>query len=79
MAEPREIHAPKPEFRGPKTVYVRAVDKSTLPAELQDATADIPAPYSVHAPNGDRLAIVRDQKLAFILARQNDLTPVYVN
>ncbi len=67
------------EIRGPKTVYVRAVDKATLPEELKDATADIPAPYSVHAPNGDRLAIVRDRQLAFILARQNDLTPVYVH
>ncbi len=79
MADQRGTHAAKPEGRALRTVYVRAVDKASLPAELQDATADIPAPYSVHAPNGDRLAIVRDRKLAFILARQNDLTPVYVN
>ena len=63
----------------PKTVYVRAVDKSTLPADLQEATADIPMPYSLHAPNGDRLAIVKDRDLAFLVARQNDFNAVYVN
>lgn len=63
----------------PKTVYIRAVDKSELSEKLQKATADIPEPYSVHAPNGDRLAIVKDQKLAFVLARQNDFAPVYVH
>ncbi len=63
----------------PKTVYIRAVDKADLPQDLQAATAELEAPYSVHAPNGDRLAIVRDRKQAFMLARQNDLTPVYVH
>ncbi|MEM8555123.1 MAG: DUF1150 family protein [Pseudomonadota bacterium] len=63
----------------PKTVYVRAVDKSTLSPELVDATADVPAPYSVHAPDGERLAIVRDQKMAFVLARQHNFVPVYVH
>lgn len=69
----------KDATQAPKLVYIRAVDKTTLPEPLQNATADIPAPYSVHAPNGDRLAIVRDQKLAFSLARQNNLSPVYVH
>lgn len=65
--------------QAPKLVYIRAVDKTTLPEPLRNATADIPAPYSVHAPNGDRLAIVKDQKHAFLLARQNNLAPVYVH
>jgi len=33
----------------------------------------------VHSEAGERLALVRDRKLAFILARQNDLTPVTVH
>ncbi|MBE3639426.1 DUF1150 family protein [Mangrovicoccus algicola] len=78
MAEPRETRIDQID-QVPRIVYVRAVDKAALPQDLQEATADIPAPYSLHAPDGERLAIVRDQKLAFLLARQNDLTPVYVN
>lgn len=35
--------------------------------------------YAVHSEEGERLALVRDRKLAFILARQNDLTPVTVH
>lgn len=66
-------------FPEPKTVYIRPVDKSALPKELQDATAKIDTPYSLHAPNGDRLAIAADCKLAFLLARQNDMSPVYVH
>lgn len=69
----------KTETSSPRIVYVRPLDKAGLPQELQDATKDIPAPFAVHAPNGDRLAIVRDEKLAFILARQNDFSPVYVH
>lgn len=72
MSEPSEIIQPK-------TVYIRSLDRDTLPEELRTATAGLPAPCSVHAPNGDRLAIVRDRRLAFILARQNDLSPVYVH
>jgi hypothetical protein len=31
---------------------------------------------SVHLPNGERVALVRDRWMAFALARQNDLAPV---
>lgn len=62
-----------------RIVYVRPLDPSDLPQDLREATKGLAAPFSVHAPNGDRLAIVRDQKLAFILARQNDFSPVYVH
>ena len=35
--------------------------------------------YAVHSPNGERLALVKDRKLAFALARQNDFAPVNVH
>ncbi|MYA88929.1 MAG: DUF1150 family protein, partial [Boseongicola sp. SB0662_bin_57] len=35
--------------------------------------------YAVHSSDGERLALVKDRSLAFILARQNDLAPVNVH
>ena len=35
--------------------------------------------YALHDAAGERLALVRDRSLAFMLARQNDLAPVSVH
>jgi hypothetical protein len=60
-------------------VYVRAVPVSDLPAEVQAQIGDLTQVYSVHRPDGARLALVADRKMAFDLARQNDLAPVSVH
>lgn len=65
-----------------RIVYVRPVKVAELPDELREQMSQTPAPkniYSVHAANGDRLALVNGQKLAFVLARQNDMTPVHAH
>jgi hypothetical protein len=62
-----------------RIVYVRPVDPSTLPSDVREQAQGISELYAVHAANGDRLALVNGEKLAFILARQNDMTPVYVH
>lgn len=62
-----------------RMVYVRPVDASELPEEIRDQTGGAAEIYAVHAPNGDRLALVKDRKLAFVLARQNDMRPVNVH
>lgn len=72
-------HQITPGSTGEKIVYVRAVHVEDLPDEIREQTGEIDDLYSVNAPNGDRLALVRDRKLAFLLARQNDLTPVDVH
>lgn len=61
-----------------RIVYVRPVDFADLPQEVQEQAASKRDIYAVHAANGDRLALVHGQKLAFVLARQNDMSPVYV-
>ncbi|MFV0244949.1 MAG: DUF1150 family protein [Qingshengfaniella sp.] len=61
-----------------RIVYVRPVNPADLPEDLRSQAGDAPL-FAVHAPNGDRLALVRDRKLAFLLARQNDFTPVNVH
>lgn len=62
-----------------KIVYVRAVATAELPAEVQAEIGDVKTVFAVHNADGERLALVRDRKLAFVLARQNDLSPVTVH
>lgn len=60
-------------------VYVRAVNVSDLPKEMQEQAMGHDTLYAVHSVDGERLALVRDRSLAFALARQNDLVPVTVH
>ena len=60
-------------------VYVRPVSAIELPAEIRDQIAGADRIYAVHNSIGQRLALVRDREMAFVLARQNDLAPVNVH
>ena len=60
-------------------VYVRPVLVSDLPSDLQAQAEGIETLYAVHRPNGERVALVADRKLAFALARQHDMAPVWVH
>jgi len=62
-----------------RIAYVRPVEVAELPQELQIQIPDIKTVYAVHSAAGERLALVRDRTLAFVLARQNDLEPVTVH
>lgn len=62
-----------------RIVYVRPVKVQDLPAEVQAQAGGLTTIYAVHDATGDRLALVRDRRLAFALARQNDLAPVNVH
>lgn len=73
-----EIQLPTDEAQSP-VVYVRPVDVAHLPARLRAEVGDLETLYALHRPNGDQLALVRDRKLAFALARQNHFEPVSVH
>ncbi|GHG20334.1 MULTISPECIES: DUF1150 family protein [Paracoccus] len=62
-----------------RTVYIRQVETSSLPQELRQQLDGIDSMYAVHDIDGERLALVKDRQLAFVLARQNELTPVSVH
>ncbi len=62
-----------------RLVYVRPVDVSDLPDGLQEQAQGLGTVYALHSSDGERLALVKDRSLAFILARQNDLAPVNVH
>ncbi|AWI82694.1 hypothetical protein CEW88_02835 [Alloyangia pacifica] len=67
------------EFDADRIVYVRSVEVSELPEDVQEQVGDQTRLYAVHRADGERLALVRDRGLAFALARQNDLAPVTVH
>lgn len=64
---------------GRPIVYVRPVKVEDLPQEMRDQLGGLETLYAVHSTEGERLALVRDRKLAFVLARQNDMEPVAVH
>lgn len=64
---------------GARIVYVRPVKVLDLPEEVREQAAGLEELYAVHDASGERLALVRDRRLAFALARQNDLAPVNVH
>ena len=60
-------------------VYIRTVQVADLPDEVRAQVEGVEILFSVHRPNGERLALVADRSLAFALARQHDLAPVSVH
>ena len=62
-----------------RIVYVRPVDAEDLPEDVRDQIGGLKTLYAVHNAEGERLALVKDRNMAFVLARQNDLAPVTVH
>ena len=60
-------------------VYVRPVKVADLPDEIRQQARGLDTLYAVHDSNGAQLALVKDRKLAFVLARQNHMAPVTVH
>ena len=64
---------------GQPIVYVRPVLVADLPDEIRRQAEGVEELYAVHDAQGQRLALVRGRRLAFELARQNDMSPVNVH
>lgn len=62
-----------------KIVYIRPVAVADLPAEVQAQLGGMTTVYAMHDQDGDRLALVKDREMAFVIARQNDFAPVNVH
>lgn len=69
-----EIDAEDGESR--PIVYIRPEPVAALPAGIRAQVGGQETLYAVHDEEGAQLALVRDRRLAFALARQNDLAPV---
>lgn len=62
-----------------RTVYVKAVQVADLPKDVQENAEGHEQLYAVHDAEGGQLALVADRRMAYVLARQHDLTPVAVH
>lgn len=74
------------ELGGRNLVYVRAVIARDVADDLVDDDGDVMPDipddatlYSVHAADGERIALVGDRALAFAAARQQEMNPVSVH
>jgi hypothetical protein len=67
------------EHKEDRIVYVRSVNAEDLPYDIRAQIPKDTMLYAVHNSNGERLAIVEKRDMAFVLARQNDLSPVMVH
>ena len=67
------------EHKEDRIVYVRSVNVEDLPYDIRAQIPKDTMLYAVHNSNGERLAIVEKRDMAFVLARQNDLSPVMVH
>ena len=61
-----------------RIVYVREVKTADLPEEIR-ANTTLDHLYAIHAANGQVLALVPERAQAFLVARQNELSPVSVH
>lgn len=69
-----------PDTAGTKgIVYVREVKTADLPEAIRAQTGGIDHLYAIHAATGEVLALVPDRAQAFIVARQNEFSPVSVH
>lgn len=64
---------------GRPIVYVREVAADDLPEDVRAQLMGADKIYAVHDASGERLALVKDRNMAFLLARQNNLAPVAVH
>jgi hypothetical protein len=64
---------------GRPIVYIRPVAVADLPDEIRAQAAGVETLYAIGSETGEQLALVRDRKLAFVVARQNDMEPVSVH
>lgn len=60
-------------------VYVKAVSAADLPDDVKEQVGDLETLFAVHNAAGEQLALVANRKLAFHLARENDMQPVTVH
>jgi hypothetical protein len=62
-----------------RIVYVREIKASDLPEAVRAQIEGRDHLYAIHAPDGAVLALVDNRQQAFIVARQNEMSPVSVH
>ncbi|KPQ06306.1 MAG: putative small protein [Rhodobacteraceae bacterium HLUCCA12] len=65
-----------PDLPEGNIAYIREVSVDSLPDAIRAKLDGAQPVYGIHTETGECVALARDRKLAFMLARQNDLNPV---
>ena len=58
-----------------RMVYVKPVAVSDLPQDVQDQAEGLETLFAVRDSEGQELALVADERMAFVLARQHNYKP----
>jgi hypothetical protein len=69
----------KDDEGGNRIVYVRSVKTAELPKAVQARAPGVDHLYAILSSEGEVLALVPDRRQAFIVARQNEFSPVSVH
>ncbi len=64
------------EPNGQPIAYVREVAPEDLPDKLRGTEAKL---YALHDAEGNQLALTPDRRIAFALAKRNDMRPLSVH
>jgi hypothetical protein len=67
------------EHKGPAIAYIREVRVVDLPEDVQEQAEGMDTLFAVSNEDGEPLALVHNRKLAFMLARENDFSPMSVH
>lgn len=70
------MKTPYPDLPENRIAYIRTVPVAALPDEIREQLPGVAEVYGIHTEKGEVLALARDRKMAFVLARQHDLAPV---
>lgn len=62
-----------------RMVYVKPVDVTDLPEDVQAQAGDAEQLFAVHDADGQQLALVAERRMAYALARQHDYVPQAVH
>jgi len=79
MHTPVDMGAPEMFEAADRVVYVKTVDVDDLPEDVRASARGCTQLYAVHDGTGEQLALVSNRKMAFMLARQHDFSPVPVH
>lgn len=64
---------------GQPIVYVRSVKTADLPRRIRKATEGLDEVYAILDENGAYLGLAKDRAMAFVYAKQHDMTPYSVH
>lgn len=62
-----------------RNVYVKPIRVEDLPMDVQKQAEGLDTLFAVHDSEGQQLALVADERMAFLLAREHNYAPHLVH